>query len=115
MCDAMLIAQVMTNLLDNACKYSPSGSSIVVGVQVQEKTVEIFVRDSGFGLPEEELEKVFVKFYRSPYHKGTNGTGLGLSICKGIVEAHGGWIKASKNSDRGLTFRFGLPLKMEQG
>lgn len=113
MCDAMLIAQVVINLLDNACKYSPSESSIVVGVQVQEKTVEIFVRDSGFGLPEEELEKVFFKFYRSPYHKGTNGTGLGLSICKGIVEAHGGWIKASKNSDRGLTFRFSLPLKLE--
>lgn len=115
MCDAMLIAQVMINLLDNACKYSPSGSSIIMGVQAQETTVEIFVRDSGFGLPEEELEKVFFKFYRSPYHKGTSGTGLGLSICKGIVEAHGGWIKASKNSDRGLTFRFGLPLKMEQG
>jgi two-component system sensor histidine kinase KdpD len=110
-CDAMLIAQVITNLLDNACKYSPSGSSIVLGVQVQEKTIEIFIRDSGFGLPEEELEKVFFKFYRSPYHKGTSGTGLGLSICKGIVEAHGGWIKALKNADRGLTFRFSLPVR----
>ncbi len=75
--------------------------------------MEFFVKDSGIGLLDEELEKVFIKFYRSPNHKNTTGTGLGLSICKGIVEAHGGWIKAEKNPDRGLTFRFSLPLKLE--
>lgn len=110
-CDAMLIAQVITNLLDNACKYSPPGSPIIIGAQTRAEALEIFVRDAGIGLPEEELEKVFIKFYRSPHHKGTTGTGLGLSICKGIVEAHEGWIKASKNEDCGLTFRFSLPLR----
>ena len=114
-CDAMLIAQVITNLLDNACKYSLTGSPITLGVQIQVETVEIFVRDSGIGIPEEELEKVFIKFYRSPHQKGTTGTGLGLSICKGIVESHGGWIKATKNAEQGLTFRFSLPLGGKRG
>ncbi len=111
--DAVLIAQVLTNLIDNACKYSPSGSPILIGAQAQSDSIEFFVHDSGIGLPGEELDKVFIKFYRSPHHKNTTGTGLGLSICKGIVEAHGGWIKAEKNPDRGLTFRFSLPLQFE--
>jgi two-component system, OmpR family, sensor histidine kinase KdpD len=110
LCDAVLIAQVITNLLDNACKYSSIGSAITLGVDSPKDNVEIFIRDSGYGLPENELENVFNKFYRSPHHKNTTGTGLGLSICKGIVEAHGGWIKASRNNDHGLTFRFSLPV-----
>jgi len=109
--DTMLVAQVITNLLDNACKYSPEDSPIVVGVELQADAIEVFVRDSGIGLPENELEKVFVKFYRGANNKNSTGTGLGLSICKGIIEAHGGWIKASRNPDRGLTLRFSLPIK----
>ncbi len=113
--DTILIAQVIVNLLDNACKYSPAGTPITIGVEPKEKTVEIYVRDEGYGLSEDELEKVFIKFYRSPNSMNHTGTGLGLSICKGIVEAHGGWIKASKNPDRGLTFRFSLPLQQSSG
>jgi len=109
-CDAVLIAQVITNILDNACKYSKDGTPITLGVVSHSKTIEVFICDAGEGLEEEELEKVFAKFYRGAHHKNTNGTGLGLSICKGIVEAHGGWIKASLNPDRGVTFRFSLPL-----
>lgn len=110
-CDAILIAQVITNLLDNACKYSPVGAPITIGAQVEGQALEIYIRDAGKGLPDEELEKVFDKFYRSPRDKSTTGTGLGLSICKGIIEAHEGWIRATKNEDRGLTFRFSLPLR----
>ncbi len=111
-CDAILIAQVITNLLDNACKYSASGSPITIGVAGKPENVEIFVRDQGIGIPTPELEKVFTKFYRGSQHSNTTGTGLGLSICKGIVEAHGGWIRAEKNPDRGMTFRFSLPGKI---
>lgn len=114
-CDAVLIAQVVTNILDNACKYSPIGTPITLGVVNRIETIEVFICDSGEGLEEEELEKVFVKFYRGVHHKNTTGTGLGLSICKGIVEAHGGWIKASLNPDRGTTFRFSLPLNTKKG
>jgi two-component system sensor histidine kinase KdpD len=109
-CDALLIAQVIINLLDNAIKYSPPGSPIVLGVTIRKSAFEVYVKDKGYGLPEEDLEKVFNKFYRSPAHKGLYGTGLGLSICKGIVEAHKGWIKASNNTDQGLTIRFGIPI-----
>ena len=109
-CDAMLIAQVITNILDNACKYSEPGTNITLGIVRNNSTVEIFIRDSGLGLSEGELEKVFAKFYRGSHHKNTTGTGLGLSICKGIVEAHGGWIKAANNPDQGATFRFSLPI-----
>jgi len=113
-CDAVLIAQVITNILDNACKYSPAGTPITLGVVSRSESIEVFICDAGEGLAEEELEKVFAKFYRGVHHKNTTGTGLGLSICKGIVEAHGGWIKASSNPDKGVTFRFSLPLNVKK-
>jgi Osmosensitive K+ channel histidine kinase len=109
-CDAVLIAQVITNLLDNACKYSDPGAGITLGILDHQEAVEIFIRDHGVGLDAEELDKVFAKFYRGNHRKNTAGTGLGLSICKGIVEAHGGWIKAANNPDGGATFSFGLPV-----
>ena len=111
-CDTVLVAQVITNILDNACKYSSPGTAITLGVETYSDSMQVFIKDAGDGLAEEELEKVFVKFYRGPHHKNTTGTGLGLSICKGIIEAHNGWIRASRNTDHGLTFRFSLPLNV---
>ena len=112
-CDAVLIAQVITNILDNACKYSASGTAVTLGIRDLHDMVEIFVSDNGEGLAEEELDKVFAKFYRGPRHKSTTGTGLGLSICKGIVEAHGGSIKAANNPGGGATFSFRLPVNLK--
>jgi two-component system sensor histidine kinase KdpD len=113
-CDAALIAQVLTNILDNACKYSDPGANITLGVVKKNPNIEFFVRDSGQGLNEEELSMIFAKFYRGSHHKNTTGTGLGLSICKGIVEAHDGWIKAVNNPDQGTTIRFSLPLNTQK-
>jgi len=112
-CDAMLIAQVITNILDNACKYSPAGASIFLNVEDKGENVEISIRDHGQGLEEEELERVFAKFYRGQSRKNTTGTGLGLSICKGIVEAHRGWIKAGNAPDGGAVFTFSLPVNLK--
>jgi two-component system sensor histidine kinase KdpD len=109
-CDAVLIAQVITNILDNACKYSPAGAPITLGVVHQGDEIEVFIRDAGEGLTDDELEKVFDKFFRGSHQKNTTGTGLGLSICKGIIEAHGGWINAARNPDHGLIVRFGLSI-----
>ena len=110
--DAVLIGQVINNLLDNACKYSPPNSPIKISVTLNRRDdrVEIAVIDHGIGVPADELERVFDKFFRSKAQKTVPGTGLGLSICKGVVEAHGGTISARNNPDYGLTVQFNLPL-----
>jgi len=72
--------------------------------------VAFSVQDGGIGIPEEDLERVFDKFYRVRRQETISGTGLGLSICRGIVEAHGGRIWAKNNPDRGVTVSFMLPL-----
>jgi len=107
--DAVLIAQVLTNLLDNACKYSPTGSPITITVVLLDHQAVFSVRDCGMGIPEEDLERVFDKFYRVQRQETITGTGLGLSICRGIVEAHGGRIWAKNNPDQGVTITFALP------
>jgi two-component system sensor histidine kinase KdpD len=110
--DAVLIAQVMNNLLDNACKYSPPKSSIGITVKANtgEDRIEVTVSDHGIGVPPDELDLIFNKFFRSKSQVTTPGTGLGLSICKGVVEAHGGTICARNHSDKGLSVSFILPL-----
>ncbi len=109
--DIMLIAQVLSNLLDNACKYSPLDSPIEISAQVMDEQVAIKIRDSGYGIPAEDLERVFDKFYRVQHHALMVGTGLGLSICRGFVEAQGGRIWAENNPDRGVTMTFTLPIE----
>jgi two-component system, OmpR family, sensor histidine kinase KdpD len=108
--DAVLIGQVLTNLLDNACKYSALNSPIEVSVRLLKKQVEVVVKDQGIGIPEEDIERVFDKFYRVQRQEPIAGTGLGLSICKGIIEAHGGTIWAKNNPRAGTTISFTLPL-----
>lgn len=108
--DPILIGQVLTNLLDNACKYSTLHSEITISVEVKNQRVEVSVKDQGMGIPPEDLEKVFNKFYRVQRQYAVAGTGLGLSICKGIVEAHGGQIWAINNLDMGVTVTFTLPV-----
>jgi two-component system sensor histidine kinase KdpD len=109
--DSVLIAQVLENLLDNAGKYSPSGKSITIQICLREDAIEIAVRDDGLGIPSEDLERVFDKFFRVQRKEQVAGTGLGLSICKGIIEAHGGRIWATNNSKRGVSVAFTLPLQ----
>jgi two-component system sensor histidine kinase KdpD len=92
--DFALFGQALVNLLDNAIKYSPKNTSIEVNVSQTRNTVEIDICDQGIGIPPEDLERVFDKFYRVQRPESVNGTGLGLAICKGIVEAHGGTIQA---------------------
>ena len=108
--DAVLIAQVLTNLLDNAGKYSQPGDPITISARISGKQVEIAVKDWGVGIPNGDLERVFDKFYRVQRQEAIAGTGLGLSICKGIVEAHGGRIWAANNPDKEVTIAFRLPV-----
>ena len=107
--DFGLIVQVLVNILDNALKYSSSGSSIEVSGRQVAQQVEISVADRGPGIPSQDLLRVFDKFYRVQRPDNVTGTGLGLAICKGIVEAHGGRISAENRSGGGTIIRLTLP------
>ncbi len=108
--DSILLGQTITNLLDNAQKFSPPGSMISIRVENQGKEVLISVDDSGPGVPDEELGRIFEKFYRGNSTGGSTGSGLGLSICRGIVEAHKGRIWAENRKEGGLSVKFVIPL-----
>lgn len=99
--DAVLFEQVLVNLLDNASKYAPSGSTITISGQSRKGGIAIEVMDEGPGLPADSLERVFDKFYRARQgDRQRAGTGLGLAICRGFVEALGGSITAANRQDQ---------------
>lgn len=109
--DALLIERVLTNLLENAGKYTPAGSTIAIGATNGTRDhVDIWVEDDGPGLPAGKEEEIFRKFERGQRESVTPGVGLGLAICRAIVEAHRGAIRAENRLDgRGARFVFSLP------
>ena len=92
--DAAMIEQVLLNLLDNSCKFSPPGTTVSLWAVRTRAHIAIEVTDSGPGIPPEDREKVFDIFYRTEHASSPSGTGLGLAVCRGIIEAHGGTISA---------------------
>lgn len=110
--DGNLIEQVIVNLIDNAIKYTPENSQIIIDVKPQVGQVFFLVSDEGKGIDESHIPLLFNRFFRAEFNsdKGKNGIGLGLEICKSIVEAHGGQIRAFNNSNGGATFEFSLPV-----
>lgn len=113
MLDQLLMTQVLVNLLDNALKYTPPDGDITISAFPDNEWMTMEVADCGQGIPESDLELVFNKFYRIPVPEGVGGTGLGLSICKGIIEAHGGRIKAISRPEGGVRMLLQLPLEKE--
>ncbi|OGO12363.1 MAG: two-component sensor histidine kinase [Chloroflexi bacterium RBG_13_68_17] len=109
--DFVTIVQVLVNLLDNAQKYSSPDTPIDVRARAAGAFLEIEVSDRGLGIPKEDLRRIFDKFYRVQRPESIGGTGLGLSICRGIVEAHGGFIAAENRPGGGTTIAFALPLR----
>ena len=103
--DFPLFGQALVNLLDNAIKYSPNSKPIEIQASQTDQTVVLTVEDHGVGIPADDLERVFNKFYRVQRPESVKGTGLGLAICKGIVEAHGGTIKALNRPGGGTILR----------
>jgi len=108
--DYGLIEQVLTNLLHNAVKYSPSHTDIFVRVEEAQAYLMVSVIDQGKGIAAADEERVFEKFYRLQSPGNVSGTGLGLSICRGIIEAHGGRIWAKNRPDDGTIVNFTLPV-----
>lgn len=108
--DELLMEQVLVNLLDNATKYSPPGAPIEVRAAESDGRLVVEVADRGPGLPPEDLNRVFEKFYRATSTARKPGAGLGLAICRGIIEMHGGDLVAENRPGGGTLFRFRLPL-----
>jgi len=108
--DALLIEQVLANLLENAFKYTPPGTPIRLAAEMGADAVGISIEDDGPGLPPGDPEALFAKFYRGSTESAVGGVGLGLAICRAVVNLHGGRIWAERRP-KGSTFRFTLPLE----
>ncbi|MDD5093607.1 MAG: PAS domain S-box protein [Dehalococcoidia bacterium] len=111
-CDTVRIGQVITNLVSNAASYSDEGTTITLEARHVGENIEISVTDQGIGISNNELERVFDRFYRleTGVTRRRGGSGLGLSICKGIIERHGGKIWAESQEGKGSQFTFTLPI-----
>lgn len=105
-CDAEQIKQVLLNVVLNAIQATQGGGRVVVRAFPGEASLSIEVRDEGCGMSAEEFDRMFEPFFTTK----ESGTGLGLAVAANIVEQHGGWLRASSNGDRGMTFRLELPL-----
>jgi len=113
--DAVLFEQVLFNLLDNAAKYAPAGSLVLIGGRQEGRDLVFRVMDEGPGIPAEDLERVFDSFYRVRKTDHVRaGTGLGLSICRGFIEAMGGTISVMNRMDRsGANFTIRMPVSAD--
>jgi two-component system sensor histidine kinase KdpD len=108
--DAVLIERVLCNLIENAGKYTPADSRIVIAAEVSGESLEVAVYDNGPGLPAGREEAIFDKFTRGKQESATPGVGLGLAICRAIVDAHRGTIRAGRSPEGGASIVFTLPI-----
>lgn len=110
-CDGPSIAQVLLNLIENAVKYNKDGGTVTIAARQKGKYCEISITDTGIGIPEGDLPRIFERFYRvdKAHSREIGGTGLGLSIVKHIVQAHQGEVRVTSQIGIGSCFRFTLP------
>ncbi|MGJ3239342.1 MAG: ATP-binding protein [Anaerolineae bacterium] len=109
--DSDMITRVVINLMENAIKYTPTGSHITIYSQQDDDFARITVSDTGPGIPENMLDSIFNKFSRVKYQDAPKGVGLGLAFCRLAVEAHGGRIWVESDGQNGSDFIFTLPIK----
>jgi len=109
--DATLVEQVFANLLENAAKFTPPGTTVTLRAGVRDGELDVSVEDSGPGLPPGDPDRLFAKFHRGKAEGAIGGAGLGLAICRAIVHLHGGRIWAERRPQGGAAFRFTLPVE----
>jgi two-component system phosphate regulon sensor histidine kinase PhoR len=108
--DSRRVEQVLVNLLHNAIKFTPAGGNIKIIAKVENEELCISVVDTGVGIPQTELSRIFERFYKVDRARSSTGSGLGLAIVKHIVEAHGGRVWVESKEGKGSSFTFCLPL-----
>lgn len=112
LCDAPSIAQVLLNLIENAVKYNKDGGSITVRAKVVSDFMEISISDTGIGIPQDDIDRIFERFFRvdKAHSREIGGTGLGLSIVKHLIQSHQGELIVNSQIDLGSEFTFTLPI-----
>ena len=112
--DKHRIIQVLSNLINNAIKFTPAKGKVTIEAEKQKNSVLVKIKDTGIGIAEKDLKKIFEPFFQvdSSYTRKYKGSGLGLSVCKGIIEQHNGKIWAESKLGKGSTFYLTLPLKL---
>jgi signal transduction histidine kinase/GAF domain-containing protein len=115
--DARRLEQVVTNLVDNAIKFSSPGSTVTVRCESDEREVTVHVIDQGIGIPPEAMPRLFTRFYHvdSSATRRVGGTGLGLYICRRILDAHQGRVRVQSRPGEGSTFSFSIPIALQEG
>lgn len=109
--DGLLIEQVITNLLENAARYTPAGSLAIISATAQSRELVVTVADDGPGLPPGSEDIIFDRFYRGATGPDAGrGSGLGLAICRAIIRLHGGTVRAANRPEGGAEFTIRLPL-----
>ncbi len=108
--DPPRLEQVLVNLIHNAVKFTDPGGEVVLSAQAEPGFVRFSVQDTGVGIPADDLERIFERFYKADRARSSGGTGLGLSIARHVVEAHGGKIWAESVEGRGSKFHFTIPI-----
>lgn len=107
--DRKLIGRVLGNLVHNAIKFTSKNGQITIGAEASTEKITVSVRDTGAGIPTEDLPRIFERFYKVDQARGKSGTGLGLAIARHVVEAHGGKIWAESKPGQGAVFFFTVP------
>jgi signal transduction histidine kinase len=108
--DKKVLTLSLTNLISNADKFSEDTANIVITSFIEDDTLKIIVKDDGIGIPENELNKIFDKYYRSSLSHNVTGSGIGLNLVKGLINLHGGKIDAQSEEGEGTSFSIKIPL-----
>jgi len=114
--DSELISKVLSNLIDNAIKYSPENTTVFLATRETGDRVTVTIRDEGPGIPESEIPNLFSRFYRikNDQNYRVKGTGLGLYLSKYFIEAHQGTIEVQSKNGAGTTFTLTLPVNLQE-
>ena len=109
--DARLFDRALSNLLDNALRFTPDGGKITIATETKPDRTELAIEDTGCGIPPQHLPRIFDRFYRADSSRSSQGTGLGLALVKSITDLHGGSVEVASEVNRGTTVTLTFPAK----